>query len=91
MLILFLNNPVQILPVCKTWEDMLWAHFNSLVVNATENHLRKFPRIRDDEYSEFTVPVVEQLTVPQIFDRILNCTDPGIAYDFFLLCLIFII
>lgn len=60
---------------------MLWAHFNSLVINETEKHLGKYPRIRDDEYEEFTVPTVERLTVQQIFDRLLNCSNPEITYE----------
>ena len=31
------NSPfVQVLPVCRSWEDRLWAYYNSLVIRLTE-------------------------------------------------------
>ena len=55
------GNVANVLPVCESWEDLVWAYFNSLVIYRSEAWLMKFPRIRGDDFDEFLAPDAESL------------------------------
>ena len=73
------GNTVHVLPVCRTFEDIAWAYFNSMVISATEKHLSKSIRIRAEEYHEFASPEAEVSSAVDVFDRISKLNNEDIA------------
>ncbi|KAI9346970.1 nuclear pore protein 84/107 [Obelidium mucronatum] len=51
-------------PVCKTWEDFVWAHYSSYIESVLDKHLATVPQLsRPDE--EFTkTPLQETVKLP---------------------------
>lgn len=68
-----------VLPVCNTWEDYVWAGFNSLVVQKTETLLKahRSSRVMNlEEYShDFSWSDADMLTPELIFDRLLKTNN----------------
>jgi nuclear pore complex protein Nup107 len=69
----FCGNTLNILPVCQTWEDHLWAYFQSIIVSSTENHLKLYPRLAGHEnIFDFKLPEIDILDKNEVFSRIKN-------------------
>ncbi|RUP32842.1 107-domain-containing protein [Jimgerdemannia flammicorona] len=57
----------HVLPVCTSWEDIVWTHYNALIESRIEKHLRRHGKMI---HSELPVPTsADDLTVEEIFDR----------------------
>ena len=49
----------NILPVCHTWDDFVWAHYCAWTTRKAESWLARFPRGKSDEYSRFDMSQVQ--------------------------------
>lgn len=76
----FCGNLSAILPFCKTWEDILWAHAKVSVDVRVEQELRTLNGIKSyvdlpDEYWNY------KLTLYEIFWELENSTDTSIRME----------
>lgn len=73
------GNTANILPVCETYEDFLWAYFTSLVINTTEQLLREYPRIHGADYHEFSIPDIDVSTPSDVFQKLSHIPDSVVS------------
>ncbi|KAJ3194587.1 Nucleoporin nup84 [Irineochytrium annulatum] len=63
---------INVLPVCKTWEDHVWAHYNALVEQTVEENLTKIPRPCDTN-DVLSVRTPREAKLPmEVFDGLLR-------------------
>lgn len=63
----------SVLPVCQTWEDQLWAHFNAIYKWRLEENLR-----REGGQSDIVVGNFEGVTADVILERLMNSDNEKI-------------
>ena len=68
----------SVLPVCKSWEDHLWAYFNGIIEYRIQKHLYKLSTQTLAKATAFELPVVD-LNEHQVFERLLS--DESLKYD----------
>ncbi|CAG8503342.1 1629_t:CDS:10 [Ambispora leptoticha] len=60
----------NIIPVCTTWEDFLWAYYIELVNRKEKKHLRWFPSEAPAVEEELQIKrETVDLNIPQVFER----------------------
>ncbi|KAJ3194642.1 hypothetical protein HDU82_002376, partial [Entophlyctis luteolus] len=53
-----------VLPVCKTWEDYVWAHYNHYLDSVLDNHLAMFPQVFGPDDEEKNGQLTESTKLP---------------------------
>ncbi|ORY75418.1 nuclear pore protein 84/107 [Protomyces lactucae-debilis] len=69
----------SVLPVCNTWDDALWAHYNALTQCKVEAHLRSLGRAQFE--GSFQISTSEHLLPGNIFEALVRSQEPVVAHQ----------
>ncbi|KAJ3124615.1 hypothetical protein HK100_011182, partial [Physocladia obscura] len=70
------GNTEHVLPVCKTWEDFVWAHYNNYAEALLSNHFATIPQMSkpNDEFQK--LHSVESAKLPaELFEWLSHCEN----------------
>ncbi|KAJ3075261.1 hypothetical protein HDU98_008736 [Podochytrium sp. JEL0797] len=74
------GNVDNVAPVCKTWEDFVWAHFNSYIESILQESLTRAPQTTppNGEYSKTQSPETSKLPA-DLFEWLNRNENPDIC------------
>lgn len=73
------GDVASVQPVCDSWDDHLWAHYNALSQRRLESFLRDYGRVAD--FGNFPAPALEGPTVAEVLDGLLHAEDAELSHE----------
>jgi nuclear pore complex protein Nup107 len=69
----------SVLPVCRTWEDVLWAYYNAMTQSQVEAHLRSLGRAQFE--GAFKMSTAEHLLPGSVFEMLVRSQETSVARE----------
>ncbi|KAG5518448.1 hypothetical protein PMAC_002843 [Pneumocystis sp. 'macacae'] len=69
----------SVLQVCETWEDYLWAYYNSICEYQIAMNLKQLGKIKPSQ--DVIIPNAESISLPSVFDNLIHSDNEFIRND----------